>query len=243
MNIVYVSREYGPVTGGGIGTYIANVCRSFAADAHQVFLLTDCLTEAHRSLLPKGVQWVNTEGSQPQQHGQFFSDSQEYSYRVLNTLRNLAKSNKLDVVEFPEFRGEGFATIRAKRLLNEFAQTKLIVKCHTPSSLLFEINEAKTLSAALLCDFEIEDYCIRYADLVTSPSLALAQYFRERLGRADIRVCPYPLHLPQLPEDKSFKPEQARTVRFLGSVQVRKGVDFFIAAAVRVLEQDPEFRF
>src|SRR5215831_5234691 len=134
MNIVYVSREYGPVTGGGIGTYIANVCRSFAADGHRVFLLTDCLNDTNNSLLPKGVQWVNTEDSQPQQHGQFFSECQEYSYRVLNTLRNLAKREKLDIVEFPDFRGEGFAAIRAKRLLNEFAETKLIVKCHTPSS-------------------------------------------------------------------------------------------------------------
>src|SRR4051794_18280693 len=105
MNIVYVSREYGPVTGGGIGTYMANACRSFAADGHRVFLLTDCLNETNRRLLPQGVQWINTEGSQPQQNGQFFSESQEYSYRVLNTLRTLAKAEKLNIVEFPDFRG------------------------------------------------------------------------------------------------------------------------------------------
>jgi glycosyltransferase involved in cell wall biosynthesis len=243
MKIAYVSKEFGPVTGGGIGTYIANVCEAFATAGHQVFLVTDCMTEAGRSLLPNGVELVPTRVSPPHQKGQFFSEHQEYSHRVLDTLRGLAQTQELDVIEFPDYRAEGFATIRAKRLLNEFAGAKLIVKCHTPASLIFEINESKTLWPAMACDFEMEDYCVRYADMVTSPSLALAEYFRERVGRADIRSCPYPMHLPPSPAPRIFDQRQVRTVRFLGSLQVRKGVDFFITAAARVLEIDPDFRF
>ena len=60
MNIAYVSREFGPVTGGGIGTYIANACRAFAASGHRVFLVTECFADADRSLLPAGVTLVET---------------------------------------------------------------------------------------------------------------------------------------------------------------------------------------
>lgn len=243
MNLAYVSREFGPVTGGGIGTYIANVCRAFTAAGHRVYLVTDCFARADRGLLPPGVTLVETLPSLDHQKGYFFNENQEYAYRVLHTLRQLASQVPLDVVEFPDFRAEGFAVIRAKRLLNEFAATRLIVKCHTPKSLLAEINESRTLQVDDLCDFEMEDYCVRHADLVTSPSMSLAQYFEARVGRTGIRSCPYPMHLPKLEAPRQFTPGQVRRVRFLGSVQVRKGVDTFLAAARRLLEQDPDFQF
>ena len=90
MNLAYVSREFGPVTGGGIGTYIANVCRAFAAAGHRVYLVTDCFARADRSLLPTGVTLVETLPSLAHQKGYFFNENQEYAYRVLHTLRQLA---------------------------------------------------------------------------------------------------------------------------------------------------------
>jgi len=109
--------------------------------------------------------------------------------------------------------------------------------------LLAEINESRILQVDDLCDFEMEDYCVRHADLVTSPSAALAHYFEARVGRTGIRSCAYPMHLPKLEAPRKFTPSQTRVVRFIGSIQVRKGVDVFIAAAQRVLQQDPGFQF
>jgi glycosyltransferase involved in cell wall biosynthesis len=243
MNIVYVSREFGPVLRRGIGTYVENACVTFARAGHGVFLLTDCMTSADKRLLPKGVELVETQDSLPHQKDCFFTRNQEYSYRVLNTLRCLARERRLDVIEFPDYCAEGFATIRAKRLLNEFPGTKLVVKCHTPMSLLFSINEAKALSSQEVCDFELEDYCVRHADLVTSPSEALASYFRERVGRSEIRLCRYPMHLPSLPSPRKFVTSAVKTVRFIGSVEVRKGVDVFIEAALQILAVNPDFLF
>jgi glycosyltransferase involved in cell wall biosynthesis len=243
MNIVYVSREFGPVLRRGIGTYIENACVAFAQAGHGVFLVTDCMNSSHRNLMPKGVELVETCESLPHQKDCFFTRQQEYSYRVLNTLRTLAKRHRLDVIEFPDYCAEGFATIRAKRLLNEFPDTRLIVKCHTPLSLLFSINESRNLAWQEVCDFELEDYCVRHADLVTSPSAALASYYRDRIGRTDIRLCPYPMHLPELPSARKFTARSVQTVRFIGSVEVRKGVDVFIEAALQILRANPAFRF
>ncbi len=243
MNIVYACREFGPVTGGGIGTYIYNVCRSMAHRGHGVFLLTDCFCEKNMDLLPEGVTLVPTLPTPGLRRNNFLSPHHEYSYRVLDTLRDLARKTSLDVVEFAEFGVEGFAAVRAKRLQGEFGNTKLICKLHTPSSLLYHINEDKRLYPDIVIDCMMEDYCVRHADMVTSPSLSLAEYFEKRVGRTDIRQCPYPMDLPARSGERNFTDSQVRRVRFIGSVQVRKGLDTFIEAARLILAREPDFRF
>lgn len=243
MNIVYVSREFGPITGGGIGTYIFHVTTAMAARGHRVWLLTNCGTEATRHHFPPGVTVLPPEPVEPARTSCYSTVSQEYADRVLRTLRALVKREVIDLIEFPEYGAEGFSAIRAKRLLNEFADQRLVVKLHTPRSLLREINEDKQLHLSDELDMYMEDYAVRHADLVTSPSRDLARYFSERLGIPMPVACPYPLDLPRLTHPRRFDAPMRRRVRFTGSVQVRKGVDVFIDAAVAVLRQDPTFEF
>ncbi len=243
MNIVYVSREFGPITGGGIGTYIFNVCRAMSDCGHQVYLVTDCFNQENRHFLPGNITLIETYPTRKIRQNSFVSPNHEYSYRVLDTLRKLVGETKVDLIEFAEFGSEGFASIKAKRLLNEFSQIKLIVKLHTPQSLLYHINEDKQINVEKICEITMEDYCVKYADVVTSPSQSLADYFSERLGRKNILRCPYPMKLPDLQKPRQFNVEQIKRVRFIGSIQVRKGVDVFIDAAKLVLEREPGFSF
>ncbi|MDH3347368.1 MAG: glycosyltransferase [Desulfobulbaceae bacterium] len=243
LHIVYVCREFGPVTGGGIGTYIYNVCKSMVHRGHQVTLLTDCFNKDNMDALPQGVELFSTIESQAGRRGNFFSVNHEYSYRVLDTLSLLAQNKPLDIVEFAEFGVEGFAAIRAKRLFNEFAETKLIVKLHTPTSLLRTINENKFLLPETHGLSMMEDYCVLHADMVTSPSLSLADYFTKRVKRTDIVQCPYPMELPEQTNKRSFTTQQIHRVRFIGSLQVRKGLDTFIKGAILILKQEPQFTF
>ena len=74
-------------------------------------------------------------------------------------------------------------------------------------------------------------------------SLSLGQYFEKRVGRADIRQCPYPLELPEKGSPRTFSETQIKRVRLIGSVQVRKGIDTFIKAAELVLRKEPDFMF
>ena len=243
MNIAYICKEFGPVTGGGIGTYIYNVCMAMNHKGHRVFLVTDCFNSDNLNLLPKGIELVRVQPTRKNRLGSFISASHEYSYRAYDTLSALCSQFSIDIAEFAEFGGEGFATVRAKRLLGEFAGTKIIIKLHTPSSLLYTINEDRRLHVDSLCDYFMEDYCVKYADMVTSPSLSLGHYFEKRVGRTDIRQCPYPMELPEKGSPRTFTEKQIRRVRLIGSVQVRKGIDTFIKAAERVLRKDPEFLF
>jgi hypothetical protein len=212
MNIVFAGREFHPPTGGGAGAGIHHTSALLARCGHRVFLVTPRANGPDEQPPPPGVEIVETEVSPPRQAGCFFSENQEYSYRVLNTLRGLARKEKLDVVEFADPGAEGFAAIRAKRLLNEFAGTRLIVNGQPPPSPRFQIKEGKILQASAYCDFEMEDYCVRHADLVTAPSSALANYLEERTGRKDIRVDPDPgpdpIGLPHAGSGGGFNPER-----------------------------------
>ena len=243
MRIVYVSREFGPVTGGGIGTYIYNVCRAMVGRGHEVSLVTDCFDSTNQHFLPPGVELIETLPSLALHQKSFSNLHHEYSYRVLDTLRQLRQKIKIDVIEFAEYGAEGFACIRAKRVLNEFAEIKLIVKLHTPSSLLCDINEDKLPNVGAIYRCAMEDYCVEHADMVTSPSKSLANYFKNRIGRIDIQLCPYPMDLPELRKPRQFNAAMTKCVRLIGSVQVRKGVDIFIEAAKIVLADQPDFSF
>ena len=243
LNIAYVCREFGPVTGGGIGTYVYNVCMAMVARGHRVFLVTDCFNESNAQQLPQGITLIPVIATPDHRKNSFVSISHEYSYRIYDTLSDLLRREKIDIAEFAEFGCEGFATIRAKKTMNQFRDTKLIVKLHTPSSLLFDINEDKRLEVDSCCTYAMEDYCVRNADMVTSPSLSLGEFFKKRVGRDDIVKCPYPMELPERGASRKFTEEQIRRVRFIGSVQIRKGIDTFVAAAKLVLERDEGFLF
>ncbi|MCB2216837.1 MAG: glycosyltransferase [Desulfobulbaceae bacterium] len=210
---------------------------------HRVYLISDCFENKNKDVLPSGIILVPPCKTRNSRTGDFISPHHEYTYRVYDTLQELTAGERVDVAEFAEFGAEGFATIRAKRLLGKFPDTKLFVKLHTPSSLLYRINEDRRLHVDSLCDYYMEDYCVRNADVVTSPSLSLGEYFARRVGRKDIRKCPYPMELPDTGRDRTFTDKQIFTVRLIGSVQVRKGIDTFIRAATTVIRREPRFRF
>ncbi|MBE9199984.1 MULTISPECIES: glycosyltransferase [unclassified Nodularia (in: cyanobacteria)] len=238
MKIAYVSREFGPITGGGIGTYIANITKYMAKRGHDVYLITDCFTESNLHYLPPNVTLIRTEPALSDRH--FFTYNQNYSDRVYQTLKLLTP---FDVIEFAEYNAEGFTTIRAKKLLNEFANTQLVVKLHTPRSLLVEIDEEKHTTTQTPIDIYLEDYCVKNADIVTSPSASLAEYFTKRLDVNCITRSPYPLLLSTIKPTRKFVKSQIEKITFIGSIQVRKGVDTFIEAAKIILAKEPNFIF
>jgi hypothetical protein len=124
MRIAYVSREFGPITGGNIGTYIYNVTRSMAHYGYEVYLITDCFSNSTIHHLPANVILVPTKLKYPDRS--YISSLHEYSERVYSTLKLLCQEVHLDAIEFAEYGAEGFITIRAKKLLNEWSSISTI---------------------------------------------------------------------------------------------------------------------
>ena len=117
MNIIYVCREISPFTGGGIGTYIGNVVKGMVRSGHSVTVVTDFMGNApeNPNTLFPGVRFIIPIVYDAKRLSDFMSEHQAYASRVYETLLKLAAEEHIDIVEFPEFRGEGFLCIRAKR--------------------------------------------------------------------------------------------------------------------------------
>jgi glycosyltransferase involved in cell wall biosynthesis len=241
-NIVYVSREFGPITGGGIGTYIENVTRDMARRGHRVFLVTECFNADNAHLLPPGVRLVTPLPVPPNRRGCYLSPNHEYSDRVYLTLKELARITPLDVVEFADFDAEGFVSIQAKRTLGEFARTKLAVKLHTPTDLVSTVNGMSLVSAERHMTMHMEQYALRHCDLLISPSRALAAYAREHYGVGEAHLAGYPLE--PLPVGGGAPDQRLnRHVLFAARLEPRKGLDVFLRAALAILEEDGSFVF
>ena len=243
MRICYVSRECSPYTGGGIGTYIRNVLPAMAQAGHEVVLLSDFLgspqpEQIKAELELAGVPVVLPEPLPDDLVNCYYHPYHEYADRVYRTLRRYCMEHPVDVIEFPEYRAEGFTCIRAKRLLGEFEQTTLVVKCHTPTSLLLQINNQQTRDEQVHHAIYMEDYCVAYADRVTSPSRSLAAYYQDRLQLQEIAPSRYPLALPELPIEAPAAPR--RSIVFVGRLEWRKGVDLLIKALTPVLRAQPD---
>src|SRR5205823_15032878 len=113
MNICLVSQEYPPETPwGGIGTQTRNKARALARLGHAVHVLsraadpgpdmraqTDGGVTVHRMQLP-GFEFP-LYGRSTYLLG--------YSWHVLRALNRLMDEVAFDVIDFPEFGGEGFA--------------------------------------------------------------------------------------------------------------------------------------
>jgi glycosyltransferase involved in cell wall biosynthesis len=241
MRIAYVSSSFGSSTWNNIKTYILHVTRFQAQAGHEVYLVTDLSSQQINVAVHPGIVLVPVESASPERN--YFGTAHEYADRVYQTLKNLALRVDLDVIEFADYGAEGFITIRAKKLLNEFALTRLVVKLHGPTSLLNEKSGEMFSRFEQSIQIYAEEYCIENADIVASPSGALADYCKSQLGISSVVTSPLPLTFWRKTEQRFFSEKQIRKVIFLGSLHPRKGVDFFIQAAQIILEREPNFFF
>jgi hypothetical protein len=188
VNIAFVCHGSTKAATERLEVFLRDARQVLLAPANRACLITDEAASLRSHDLPERLRVIEAQPTQPDRGEVFVSGDLEYSYRVLRTLRNLAQEGPLDAIQFSDFGAEAFATLRAKRLLNDFPHTSLVVKCLAPKSLGFNAANNGVLHVSRFCEFYMEDYCARHADAVIAASPELAGYFQRRLGRADIRL-------------------------------------------------------
>lgn len=251
---IFVSLEYPPAFGGGIGTYVSAMTRILASQGHEVTVLSvtesPAPTRERLDIGPHGLEVIRVPlpqgtGEEP---GWTLSVWNELSQRfagILNKIvRHAGGPSAIDAIEFPDYRGEGLAylsgTPRSQR-------PPCIIRLHTPCVVLSQYNRART-NHGVLEAFEVE--AMRLADQLVSPSQALVNEL-ERLctGLPPMRVLPYPsdpMFLGIDPESERSKlgishdEDSAREILYVGRLEERKGVETLIAAAPQILANCPK---
>lgn len=248
MNVVLCSREYPGITpSGGIGVYIESMAKELLRQGHRVHVITEqpsqegivpsewTRRDEHCLRHPLGY-WVHfivaQDGFRTNPHG--------YSYSLFEALRDLTGSERIDVVEFPDYQGEGYYAIKAKRLLGYFSATTLMVHGHMSLELVDGLNGENAHSEREAI-FRIERYAIQYADVATVPCDDLADLYRTSMPRPYlIKRHPVP-ELPQVLDSYTPSGSDRPVILYVGRLEHRKGVDRLIAAAQHLLEEGLQF--
>ncbi len=200
---------------GGIGTYTAVLARALSDLRHTVHVVLrdweqDRREEldgivVHRMTVPE-PSW--RRGSERVTERLYSArEALEWSYRVNRCVRRIARNEGLDVVEVPEYRGAGAMLALAWLRLGARSgialagprpwgrPAPLVVRLHTPAFLTERENDQRERTVDQRAVELLERTALRRADLITAPSVAVAQAVADRwhlpIGR--IAVVPNPV--------------------------------------------------
>lgn len=243
--IVLVSRELFPFGGGGIGTYVAQQARALAPLADVTILTASWHRDKYHELVALGDPRVDFGGADvafvevPHLHeiGWFCSIFHLWSHRVVERMRELFADRPPDLVEFPDYLGEGFVATQARRGGDRFlANTVVAVRLHTSAEICevlnghvdpaFEGRVSRDLERRTLRDADVllhagGDILESYRRFYEGP-LAPAARIRHALGPAPG------------PGERCAPREGPLRMLYVGRCERRKGVQDLLSAATAI---------
>ena len=258
MKIALVSSEYPPFRGGGIGTYANVLSDALVRAGHEVHVVTNRYdfgsTDPRHALAVhrEGGLWVHridamTDDWKPKAGDDvgaalstYWSPYLYFAERVAAELASIHREHRLDIVEAPECRAEGYGVIRRRRHGLAFTDLPVTVTLHSPIEDIYRYNRYSRYEIGFQRRAAMEEYSIRWADTLSSPSRLLAAIVRERLGlAADGPPCTtitYPIDFHAVPAMPAPAPAGGRdALLFVGRLEQRKGVTALVDAAVRLM--------
>lgn len=244
MNILFLSKDYPPNLIGGVGIYVREATQALSCMGHNVFIITGT-QDTEIEYVDRGVKVYRVKTRRLKIFDSFrdslgrFIDRLEYSLAVSKKIKEITRQYGIDIVESCEARAEGFWYF----LFNK--KPKLVVKLHTPESIVFKLDhEPKTLDYKLI--EYLEHWWIERADQVISLTDAVTDLTRKYF---DIKKSPFPKVANPIDFTKfaltsqSFNKNGVKTILYAGRLEFRKGVHVLIKAIPRVIKKYPEVRF
>jgi len=248
MNICLVSQEYPPETPwGGIGTQTRIKAQALARRGHNVHVLsraadrgpeirteTDAGVTVHR-MQPPGFDFP-IYGRSTYLLG--------YTWHVLRHLNRLMERIAFDVVDFPEFGGEGFAYLLDRTCWNWLP---VVVQLHGPLPMFVEYMGWPQRGTR----FErfgtfMEELSVQRADARMACSTSIAdlasRYFNVPRDSIDVIHCGVDADLFRPPEYGEPRAERP-TVLFVGNIVENKGIHIVLEAVLRLRSRYPDIRF
>ncbi|MEZ5275614.1 MAG: glycosyltransferase family 4 protein [Opitutaceae bacterium] len=250
MRIVLCSRLSGH---GGVAVYNRTLARALSDDGHDVTIVTSdaSLAARLRQTEQDGIATVYIPTEIPRHWRlpglRYYARSwnhRRYSRSLDGWLSSLPQAEKPDVVEFAEVGGEGFFFTR------RLDRPAVVVRCHTPTFILRKHHVGGEMKFDTGIVERMEKACIRGADLLTTPSVDMAEVVSSETGVPLDRFHPVAnavdVNLPD-PADlrvgQSQVPEGAVVVLHVGRLERIKGIGVLADAIPRVLRACPNAFF
>ena len=231
MRICLVSQEYPPETSsGGIGSQTYAKAHGFASLGHEVCVVSASSADKVREYREGPVRVVRIPGFHPRmclntEPVRWLT----YSAEVAATLSRLHSRTPFDIIDFPEYGGEGYIYLLNR---TQWDRVPVVVHLHGPLVMFAHTMGWPELDSELYrTGIAMESACFRLADAVYSSSQCSAAWCGRYYG---VRRGPIPtIHTGV--DLQLFKPAPAKhtrpTVIFVGRVDPNKGVDSLVDAA------------
>src|SRR5438067_4910055 len=179
MKICLVAKEYPPETAhGGIGSQTWNKARELASRGHEVHVVTSSAgrpTEVRVATEELGV--VVHRIRPPDVAGTLYGEASldvGYSWLVGRYLQGMLETAALDVIDFPEYGGEGFAYQLDRTPWN---WVPVVVQLHGPLAMFSErIGWPARESDLYRVVTFMEDLSIKRADVLMACSANIADF-------------------------------------------------------------------
>jgi glycosyltransferase involved in cell wall biosynthesis/GT2 family glycosyltransferase len=254
MRICLVSREFAPFNGWGAGTYASLMAQAMSRSGHEVHVLTGdgaCVREGEK--VRPGVRFhpVQMRGF-PMDLRCYAAEPQRYAMAVYHALLALHEEHAFDYVEFPDFLGEAYFCLRARRTLGHFDGAVLGVRLHMTIRQIRDINQDHWIDVERATVEHMEDWSIRHADALVAPCEAMQRYargrFGDRIARVPLEVVRYPFPLEEQRREMGVatRTEPPRPLVVVpGRFERRKGTHVMAQACERLWQdgRDFELRF
>jgi glycogen synthase len=256
VRVALVSRELYPLRPGGIGQFVS-AAASLLAEVAEVTVLTSSNVEpVYRSLRAEGDSRLPPAGVRVE----FVEEPSEeealgwsclmhcYSARVLERLRELYPDGGPELIEFPDFLGEGFVTLQAAQALDPFLRdTRICVRIHTTRELAQILNGHLPGDARIRAERAMERYSLAHADRLIWQGGDILGAYRRFYGEAGLAPAVrirYPYRGPRTDPaaDRGREPSSVLELVCPGRLERRKGVLGLVRAACSLGRTDFRLR-
>ncbi len=243
MKLCLVSREYPPDTAsGGIGTQTYAKAHGLADRGHDVHVLSASTRNHVEELMDGAVRVTRIPGVYPKLP--VYTEAADwiaYSSEVAVELTRLDSAYDFDLVDFPEWSGEGFVFLLNR---TESNWTPAVVQLHGPIVMFANTVGWPTLDSDLYrVGTVVESTSLRLADAVYSSSACSARWAAESYG-LDASLIPT-IHTGV---DTSRFVNRRRenggrpTILFVGRITGDKGAYALLKAAEQLVHVVPDLR-
>ncbi len=246
MKIWFLTGEFAPDFGGGIGTYVENCAKMFAEAGDDVTVIVRSLKGDKEEKTKEGYRVVRFKQGEGEYYTYLgYDNALAYQYYDV-VMKLIDKYGKPDVIEMQEYNAYGQYIIQNKLMLKEkLKDIPLVVHLHTPSFETLKINQFNTYEAPFYWIGEMEKFCIKGADALLCPSQFLADKL-QYLVEDKIKVINLPFDIPQeeLEKYQKMNPVQndKKTLLYFGRTEYRKGVVQMLKGAEKLWKKGLDFK-
>ncbi len=252
--IAFVSREVAPFGGGGIGTYVSTAAEALASHAEVTILTTDAHRSAYERLRAAGdprlgaARFVFAAEPRAWEVGETDAALSLWSARAFEALCEAFPDGGPDLVEFPDYLGEGFVATQARACGDpRLERTTVCVRAYTTGEMTSVLDGHVSGEFHDLLTHQIERYALEHCDHFLWPGGdvlgAYRRYFGDERIASPVRVR-HPLSADPGAAATALEPRaEDGTLRLLycGRLERRKGV-INLARAISGIP-DPSLRF